>query len=145
LALAPIDLGTLPGGDRSAASNINYVGHIVGSSQTSSGDSQAFLWEKGKMTDLGTLAHATLARYAQGKDVALEAAALKLSALDGGIRCMIDAIQSCGAYGLQDDAFFYPMLLDAVSTSIGGGTEEAQRAAIFNEMVRRHARANRHG
>jgi probable HAF family extracellular repeat protein len=49
------DLGTL-GGSASFATDINARGQIVGFSNTASGVEHAFLWEKGKMTDLGTLA-----------------------------------------------------------------------------------------
>ena len=47
------DLGTL-GGSSSYALSINDVGQIVGTSQTISGNSQAFLWQGGVMTDIGT-------------------------------------------------------------------------------------------
>jgi probable HAF family extracellular repeat protein len=49
------DLGTL-GGSESYAMSINDMGQIVGASQTSNGDSQAFLWQGGAMTDIGTAA-----------------------------------------------------------------------------------------
>src|SRR6476620_5226338 len=52
---APVDLGTLPGGLVSWARAINDAGQVVGASQVSSGAGHAFLWEKGAMTDLGTL------------------------------------------------------------------------------------------
>jgi probable HAF family extracellular repeat protein len=48
------DLGTL-GGSYSGSSAINERGQIVGNSPTASGDSHAFLWDKGTMIDLGTL------------------------------------------------------------------------------------------
>jgi probable HAF family extracellular repeat protein len=48
------DLGTL-GGAGSVALAINERGQIVGSSTTMSGRTHAFLWQRGKMTDLGTL------------------------------------------------------------------------------------------
>jgi probable HAF family extracellular repeat protein len=49
-------LGSL-GGSSSAvsASGLNDIGQVVGSAQTASGDVHAFLWQKGAMTDLGTL------------------------------------------------------------------------------------------
>ena len=56
--LSITDLGTLPGGDSfdsSTASGINDRGQIVGQSDTPSFELHAFLWEDGKMSDLGTL------------------------------------------------------------------------------------------
>jgi probable HAF family extracellular repeat protein len=47
------DLGTL-GGSFSYALSMNDMGQIVGTSQTSSGNSQAFLWQGGVMTNIGT-------------------------------------------------------------------------------------------
>jgi probable HAF family extracellular repeat protein len=47
-------LGTL-GGKNSSASGISDTGEIVGDADTASGDTHAFLYKNGKMTDLGAL------------------------------------------------------------------------------------------
>ena len=45
-------LGTL-GGATSVATAINDLDEVVGSSQTATGQTHAFLWRDGHMTDLG--------------------------------------------------------------------------------------------
>lgn len=53
---AILDLGTLGSSYRdSSAADVNARGQIVGTSGTASGRQRAFLWQDGKMTDLGTL------------------------------------------------------------------------------------------
>ena len=54
--LVIIDLGTL-GGTYSSAFAINERGQVVGDSTTdpNSGETHAFLWQRGTMTNLGTL------------------------------------------------------------------------------------------
>lgn len=49
-----VDLGTLGGGS-AVAWDINDRGQVVGYAATAEGESHAFLWEAGRMTDLGTL------------------------------------------------------------------------------------------
>lgn len=48
------DLGTL-GGTNSFATAVNATGQVVGTAQTSSGESHAFFWNRGQLIDLGTL------------------------------------------------------------------------------------------
>src|SRR5439155_45253 len=48
------DLGTL-GGASSNAGGINTSGQVAGYASTAKGDSHAFRWQAGVMTDLGTL------------------------------------------------------------------------------------------
>jgi probable HAF family extracellular repeat protein len=49
------DLGNLPGGQSVEATAINNNGQVVGSATTADGSTHAFLYDNGKMTDLGTL------------------------------------------------------------------------------------------
>lgn len=60
-----IDLGTL-GGRSSRATAINAAGQIVGTSDLDERDTHAFLWDKGAMTDLGTLGGGT---YSVAEDI----------------------------------------------------------------------------
>jgi probable HAF family extracellular repeat protein len=53
-AYTALDLGTL-GGDFSLARDVNSAGQVVGISLSADGRGHAFLWEKGVMTDLGSL------------------------------------------------------------------------------------------
>ncbi len=58
------DLGTL--GGASIGRDINDSGQVVGQSLNTSGEAQAFLWENGRMTNLGTLGGLT--SFARGID-----------------------------------------------------------------------------
>jgi probable HAF family extracellular repeat protein len=49
------DLGTLPGDLNSLAYGINEQGQVVGQSIDANGNTRAFIWQDGKMTDLNTL------------------------------------------------------------------------------------------
>lgn len=52
------ELGTL-GGSESLGAAIDERGRVVGVSETAAGDHHAFLWQRGRMIDLGTLGGAT--------------------------------------------------------------------------------------
>jgi len=90
-------------------------------------------------------AQRTLERFARGEDVTLEAAALKLQAMRVGVETGINAIQACGSYGLQEGSRLPMAMLDGLSGTIGGGTEEAQRMIIITEMMRRRSRGQPRG
>lgn len=62
------DLGVLPGGSRSVATDINDHGQVVGCSGYDCVNVQgsAFLWANGVMTDLGNLANGTGVNFALG-------------------------------------------------------------------------------
>lgn len=59
------DIGTL-GGPTSACLFINNSGHVIGRADTASGETHAFLWRNGSITDLGTLPGGT---YSEGNFV----------------------------------------------------------------------------
>lgn len=92
---------------------------------------------------LRALAHRTLEMRMAGERTVLEASELKLTAVRAAMDTAVDAIQVCGSYGLLEPARLHMVLLDAVSSSIGGGTEEAHRMIVFAEMVRRSRRGER--
>lgn len=104
-----------------------------------------FQYVQGRITDmkidveqLRALCAATIGRFVAGEDVTQHASIIKLTAQQAGISAATNAILVCGSYGLQDEAQLYSALLDGVTGAVGGGTEEAHRLVIFNEMVRSH-------
>jgi probable HAF family extracellular repeat protein len=57
------DLGLLPGDVNSLAASINNKTQVVGKSDDPSGNSRAFLWQNGVMTDMNTLIPANFPLY----------------------------------------------------------------------------------
>lgn len=50
-----VDVGLLPGGTFSRATDVNQFGEVTGYADTADGETHAFLWRRGQMRDLGTL------------------------------------------------------------------------------------------
>jgi len=111
-----------------------------------------FQYVQGRITDikmdveqLRAVCETTMRRFLDGDDVRLQASIIKLTAQNAGMKAATNAMLVCGSYGLQDEAQLYSALLDAVTGAIGGGTEEAHRLVIFNEMAKSHAAQLRDG
>jgi probable HAF family extracellular repeat protein len=60
---SPLDLGALPGDVSSSGDGLNDWGQVVGGSYDADGNSRAFIWQNGVMTDLNTLIPATSPLY----------------------------------------------------------------------------------
>jgi isovaleryl-CoA dehydrogenase len=104
-----------------------------------------FQYVQGRITDmkidveqLRALCASTMGRFVAGEDVTQHASIIKLTAQQAGIRAATNAMLVGGSYGLQDEAQLSSALLDSVTGAVGGGTEEAHRLVIFNEMVKSH-------
>src|SRR5688500_3495735 len=52
VAYRVVNLGTLPGGDASAARAINDLGHVVGGSTTAEGTTRPFLFRDGRIREI---------------------------------------------------------------------------------------------
>ncbi|MEV2218664.1 acyl-CoA dehydrogenase family protein [Nocardia vinacea] len=77
-----------------------------------------------------------VAKMAAGQRYTLEASQVKMTSMRACMDAVTDTIQVCGSYGVQEEAGLYQMWLDAVCVSIAGGTEEAHRLVIMQELVR---------
>ena len=111
-----------------------------------------FQYVQGRLTDikmdtekLRALCEVSMEGFLAGDDIAQHASIVKIAAQNAAIQGAINAMLVCGSYGLQDEAQLYSVLLDGMAGAIGGGTEEAHRMVIFNEMVRAHAAGLRNG
>lgn len=82
-----------------------------------------------------------LGRAERGEPHTLEASQVKMYAVRSAIDSIVDTIQICGSYGVQEQAGLYQMLLDCLCSTIAGGTEEAHRMVIMRELLRRQTRA----
>ncbi|HTK63233.1 MAG TPA: acyl-CoA dehydrogenase family protein [Pseudonocardia sp.] len=82
-----------------------------------------------------------VARAGRGEPHTLEASQVKMYAVRAAMDSIVDTIQICGSYGVQEQAGLYQMLLDCLCSTIAGGTEEAHRMVIMRELLRRQTRA----
>ena len=73
------DLGTL-GGKNSQAFNLNAGGQVVGTAQVKSGEKHAFVWNRGRLRDLGTLPNA---KYSAAYGINKTGDIVGVSAFDG--------------------------------------------------------------
>ena len=73
------DLGTL-GGKNSQAFNLNAGGQVVGTAQVTSGERHAFVWNRGRLRDLGTLPNA---KYSAAYGINKAGDIVGVSAFDG--------------------------------------------------------------
>jgi alkylation response protein AidB-like acyl-CoA dehydrogenase len=111
-----------------------------------------FQYVQGRITDikmdveqLRALCETTMRRFLDGEDVRLQASVIKVTAQNAVMKAATNAMLVCGSYGLQDESQLSSALLDGVTGAVGGGTEEAHRIIIFNEMVKSHAASLRDG
>lgn len=104
-----IDLGALPGGTTSSARDINDAGNIVGSSETSTGETHAFFLSGGVMSDIGILSGGDTSRATGINDfnqVVGRANGLNLITGDlvfHGFKWQGGVISDLGAYPPEDD------------------------------------------
>lgn len=92
-----------------------------------------------RLSLLRPLTAAAAARVAAGERHAREASEVKLFAIRALMDSVVDAIQICGSYGVQEDFGLFQVWLDAICSSIAGGTEEAHRLVIMRELVLEYA------
>lgn len=91
---------------------------------------------KFRLDSVRALTAAAVAKIEAGQPHALEASQVKMFAMRAAMDSVTDAMQLCGSYGVQEDAGLYQMWLDALCVTIAGGTEEAHRMVIMQELVR---------
>lgn len=82
------------------------------------------------------LGHRALEKALAGERFVLEASQLKMYGIRCAMEAAVEAMQTCGSYGLQEDAQLYAVMLDCLCGMVAGGTEEAHRLVIMRELVK---------
>lgn len=88
------------------------------------------------------VAHACLKKFMEGEDVSGISSVAKLYAAESAVQVAEHAIKIFGCYGIQEDSAG-EILISAMAGTIGGGTEERQREAIYQSMYRDHRKKSR--
>ena len=93
--------------------------------------------------EVRALAHAALNAALLGQDTMGDASILKIVAPNAGIEVANNALKLCATEGFQEQAQLQMMLLDLMSVTIGGGTEEAHRTVVFGELLKARKKDSR--
>jgi alkylation response protein AidB-like acyl-CoA dehydrogenase len=81
------------------------------------------------------LARDTLARAVAGQRYYAEASQLKMWMARQLMEASLESAQVMGSYGVQRNQGLHRAALDGLCVTIAGGTEEAHRMFLFNDMV----------
>ena len=90
---------------------------------------------------LDALANSTLQKFSEGQNISLEASLGKMYGARILMEAGINAAQIYGSYGIQEGTGFTEALLDGISATIAGGTEEVHRSVIYGQMLLQYRRS----
>jgi isovaleryl-CoA dehydrogenase len=84
------------------------------------------------------LANSTLQKYCAEENISLEAAMTKMYIDRVSADVYINAMKIYMSYGIPAEMGFTEALLDGMTTTITGETEESHRSIMYNQMLRQH-------